>query len=78
MRETLNHEQATKLQTEEEKNTKNELVKLGKSEKQLGLQLQVKVSKLFMEAGWEVSTRLPTSHLHRILKSSSKILENYV
>ena len=29
MRETLNHEQATKLQTEEEKNTKNELVKLG-------------------------------------------------
>ena len=51
MRETLNHEQATKLQTEEEKNTKNELVKLGKSENQFGLQLQVKVSKLFMEAG---------------------------
>ena len=36
-----------------------------------GLQVELKVSKLFMEPAWEVSSRLPTTNSHRILNISN-------
>ena len=45
--------------------------KLHSEEGRAGLQEELKVSKLFMEPAWEVSSRLPTTNSHRILNISN-------
>ena len=45
--------------------------KLHSEEGRAGLQVELKVSKLFMEPAWEVSSRLPTTNSHRILNISN-------